>query len=843
MEGELSEEVEFHLEMEARKYRAQGMDAGEAARRARREFGGVERVKDECRDARGIRLLEAVGQDVRYALRGFRRTPGFAVTVIATIAVGLGLNTALFTVFNAYVLRTLAVWQPESLYQIAWRTRTSGTFFAEEDTRRVRESHPGFEAVVAFKPVFAKSGDRTLFGNRVSPNYFPMLGVPMTMGRPFGTGGVESETVAVLSYSAWKNKFAADPLILGKPIPMFGSVYEVVGVAGAGFDGVGQIPADFWIPARENLPSGQGAGQTVVGRLAAGVTPGQAQAALLVAARQWTAGLPEAERVVSVVLRPNATTIPLMPETLVLFVPVGLAFVLVLLIACANVASMMLGRSMARQREIGIRLSLGAGRMRLIGQLLVEGVVLAVPAAVAGFWVSGATLRLVENLVRSTMPPMISKIVRFVDLSPDFRVFLYLFGAALVATVIFALFPAVQVTRTNLQAASRSGSRRLRQVLVVAQVTVCALLLTCAGVLLRASGQMAERDPGIRTAGVMVVALNQSVGGTTVAALRTQPWSEKVAVAWRAPLTGPLRGISAAGAEGAPWTRAGYNFVSPDYFDVLRIPILRGRNFTAAEASGEGAVTVVSEATAKLFWPGQNPLGQTVRMESTGWQMDKENRMPRFRQAEVVGVAPDVVSGMVMEGKDATCLYFPMSETGAQNDTLLVRLNPAMATAGASLESFLDEKAASAILRVVPMDELFATQIYPFRVTASISTLLGLLSLALTLSGLYGVLSFLVAQRTKEIGVRMALGATGARVVRMVVMQSARLASVGAVLGGALAAGVSILFASEVPGVNAFDPVAYAAGGCAVLLAALGAAFFPSKRAVRIEPSSTLRMD
>lgn len=832
VEQELDEEVAFHLAMEARKYRAQGLGEREAQERARREFGGMDRVKEECRDARGTRWMEMLAQDAGYAVRSYGRTPGFAVTVVATIALGLGLNTALFTVFNAYVLRPLAVREPDGLYQIGWGTRSGITIFTGEDARKLRALRPGLQDVLAFKPVFAKSGGRTLFGNRVSGNYFSMLGVGMAMGRPF-EGEVDA---VVLSYSAWKNKFSGDGTILGKTVPMFGGMYEVAGVAAPGFEGVGQIPADFWVPEKAGLAVAD-SGQTLIGRLAPGVGAEQAKAALLLAAQQLTAELPDGQRATSVALRPNATTIPLMPETVALFVPVGLAFLLVLLIACANVASMMTGRAMARRREMSIRLSLGAGRGRLIGQLLVEGVVLAAPAAVLGFWVSGAALGVLLGAVRSTMPPMLAKMVRFVDLTPDARVFVFLFGAALLATVVFALLPALQATRTRMAETGRPS--RLRRTLVVTQVTVCALLLICAGVLLRASGQMAERDPGFGVRSVAVVGLNQAVRPAALAALRAEPWSERTAVAWRAPFTGPLRAMTAGAAGAEVSTRAGYNFVSPDYFPLLGIPIVRGRNFTPAEAAGEGAVVVVSEATAKLFWPGEDAVGRTVRLASTGWQMDRGNRMPKFREAEVVGVARDVMSGMVMEGKDATCLYFPTSETGVGNETLLVRMNGGTG----ALETFLETRAPSAILRVTTLEELFATQVYPFQVGASVSTLLGVLALLLTVSGLYGVLSYMVTQRRKEIGVRMALGATVGRVVRMVMWESGRLAAVGAGLGCLLAGGVSWVLQAQVEGVSAFDPRAYAGGLGVVVLAALAAAVVPSRRAAKIEPSTTLRTD
>lgn len=850
-ENDLDEEVQFHLAMQARKNCLAGMGESDAQRAAQVEFGGRERVKEECRDARGLVWIETLWQDLRYAVRGFRRTPGFALTVVGTIALGLGLNTALFTVFDAYMLRPLAVRDPASLFRVSWSTRNGGFFFTPQEAQQVRADSVALYEALSYEPVFAKSEGQTLFGNRVSINYFSMLGVDMTMGRPLR----EADALAsgfkgiVLSHAGWQAKFGADPEILGKKLLMFGGTYEVVGVARQGFNGVGQVPSDFWIPQTLSNDPGVTPAQTVVVRLKPGVTKERAKTEMLARARQVTADRREDQRVISVDLQSNATTIPLDAESIAMFAPVAGAFALVLLIACANVANMMLARSMARQREIGVRLSLGAHRARLIRQLVTESLVLAIPAAVAGFAISELTVRLAKGALIATMPPIFSKMIRLVDLAPDWPVYFFVLAASVLATVLFGLVPAIQTTRRRLITAVRGDfaedarPSRLRNGLVISQITVCVMLLICAGILLQASFKLSERDPGMEIRGVSSIQFNQAAQSRIVPYLASERWVNSMATAWRSPLAGGLRMISAGPQERALRVRAGYNFVSPEYFRVLRIPITRGRDFTPGEANAESPVVIISKATARLLWPNEEALGQVLAVSASEWRADQGNKLPRFRSAQVIGIANDVMSGVVFDGRDPTCLYFPTSAQGEQNGALLVRFAADSNASRRSLDDLLEQVTPAAVLRVTPLEELFAAQVYPFRVSFAVSLLLGALALALTLSGIYGVLSYLVTQRTREIGIRIALGATTTAVIRIVLTQLMRLTLVGTALGVLLAVAVSGLLASQLENVNTFDVLAYFSGIAVIFIAAMAAAYVPSRRAARITPAITLRCD
>ena len=376
----------------------------EARRKVNVQFGGLEQVKEECRDMRGLRFIETISQDVRYALSGFRRTPGFALTVVATIALGLGLNTTLFTIFNAYVLQPLRVSDPYRLYQFTWANRNlEGHRFSWNEFQDFQKQNPAFSEVSAFNRVsFARVEGHLMLGHLVTGNYFQMLGVSALRGRTLLPEDAEvpgSAPVAVLSSEAWTNKFGRDPNIIGKQIPIHGHTVQVVGVAQAGFRGISEVPLDFWVPVTlapqlEEDASLFGPTQperlTVVGRLRRDVTLHQAEAALTAWAQRHTADRPDAAKATRAILRSKATIVPLEPVVVAAAFPVFLAFGMVLLIACANVANMMLARGMARQREIGIRLAMGAGRSRLIRQLLTESIALAVPAAAAGFVISRA---------------------------------------------------------------------------------------------------------------------------------------------------------------------------------------------------------------------------------------------------------------------------------------------------------------------------------------------------------------------------------------------------------------------------------------------------------------------
>jgi predicted permease len=844
LDSDLADELRFHMEERIDGNLASGMPLEEARRDAERHFGNVTLLKERTRETEMLAWLESMMQDVRYAIRGFRTPPAFVLTVVGTIALALGLNTALFTLFNAYVLRPFAVRNPYSLYEFTWIAKNGDWHgFNQKDFEEFRRGNPAFSDALQFRMAITRAHGRQLVGQIVSDNAFAMLGAETALGRPLLPG---DDRALVLADAAWRTKFAGDTGILGKKLDLLGDSYEIVGVALPGFNGTGSVPADYWIPT---ITTGPQAGETarVIGRLKPNLTLEQAKIALTVWSAQATGDLPEPHRATHVHLVSAATSIRIDKELLAAVTPILVAFGLVLLIACANVANLMLARAMARQREIGVRLSLGAGRSRLIRQLLTESLLLSIPAALAGVVISQATIHYTQRLLFATAPATYLQIFRLIPLDVDFRVFLFVFAAAIGSTLLFGLAPAIQATRPGLMYATRGDfsadvrPARLRSALVVSQVTVCVLLLTCSGVLLHTGLKLQASDVGLAVEGVLDVHdIDGLIDSKLADRLRQEPEVESVAVAWRAPLYGPLRTIPVSPHAQGELLRAGYDLVSPEYFDTFRLPIMRGRNFTAEESRSEAAVAIVSEATAARLWPGKNALGESFRIEPDR-NVGKWIKQPAYHAARVIGVARDVVSGFVWEGVDSTCIYFPTGPQSMKNASLLVRVKGDPKAARRALDTAISS--ASSFSFIIPMEDAVAAQIYPFRACSWVGMALGGLALALSLSGIYGVLAYMVSQRTKEIGIRMALGASTSSVIGIVLSQSMKLAVIGITIGAALALGVSRLFASELQNVDTFDALAYFGSIAIAFTAALAAAFFPSRRAANVDPITALRCD
>lgn len=819
-EQDLAEEVRIHREL-----------SGTAA------FGSEALALEQSRDVWGFAWLDSWKQDVRYAVRGLRRSPGFAIAVIAAIALGIGLNTTLFTVFNAYALRPHAVRDPYSLRAVVpFEEGSMGRFLAIKEWETLREQRAFFTDVLAFDNFGGDLAGRAVFAQFVSDNYFPMLGVEMELGRPLLPG---DENMLVLGNDAWRNKFGADRSIVGKKLYMRGQPLEVVGVAAAGFSGLETVPTGVWIPLaklqamRDEPPSVR-----TVARLRPGVPVGQAEAGLLPWARRYW------PRATSVKLPLHATSIPITRETLLAFLPVFVAFFLVLAIACANVSNMMLARGLARQREVAIRVSLGAGRWRLVRQLLTESVILAIPAAAAGFFISQATIAGARRALFETAPPAFVNIVSLVDLAPDWRVFGYVLAVAVSTALLFGLMPALQTTRSRIVEANRGDfssdyrPARLRSLLVVGQVAVCALLLILCAIVLRSEGRVSRQELGLDTTNVWDVRAMPRYQARVAARLREEPAVEVVANAWRAPLYGPLRRLSVTPSGSGQPVASAYNFVSGGYFDVFRIPLARGRQFTAAESDAEAPVVVVSEAAARRFWPGRDGVGEAVAIPPAPVEDSRFNRWPPYASARVIGVAKDVMTG----GPDEVCIYFATGARSLKNDSVLLRMNTGV-DAKRRIAGALEQIAPSVSDFLLPMEDVRAIQVYPFQVTSRITGFLAGVALLLTVTGIYGVMSYLVTERAKEIGIRVALGASAPAILWMVLRQSGKLSAIGALIGGGLALAISPLAANQILEVHPYEALPYAAAVIVVFVAAVAASVAPSRRAVRIDPVVTLRGD
>jgi predicted permease len=856
LEQDLQDELSSHIELQTRKNLARGLDATEARRQALIQFGGVQRVTEECRDARGVSWITISCKDALYALRGFRRSPFFAITAVATIALGLGVDTALFTIFNAYYFAPVNVRDPYSLYAIERNRGSRGApvgahGFSSAEYPEFLAQNPAFSEAFGYRGAEVRMNDRRAFGLLVTAGYFGVLGGRPVLGRTSLDQNASSPPVLVLSFSAWRTRFGSDPNIVGKTLRLHGYPFQVLGVAESGFRGLGARPVDFWAPLAMAAMLDDHPDVirplSIVARLNPQYRVSQAQAGVTLWAKRLAAGGPYAGEAIQGLVTSVATFKPWNSRNTLVFAPILVAFSLVLLLGCANVASMMLARAMCRQREFGIRLSLGASRSRLMCQLLTESTVLALPAAAVGFALSQAVIWLCLRVLYATLPPGIADFAgRFPALSPDIRVFAYNLAVAVVAALLCGLVPAMQATRTNLVHAAKGQfaiafrPSQLRNALVVGQVTVCVLLLITTGILLRSNKQVQNLDGALSRRDTIEIAVQEKSRARAVDQLSIEPSLEILAAATASPVRRkPF--VTAAARDGGPFVQLAANSVSPEYFTVFDLPVVFGRNFTAEEARTGAPVVIVSQTTARRLWPDQNAVGRSLNVIPSG---TSAAQIVRYQSVRVVGVSRDDISRWITDGEERTLVYFP-STARTQGNTIFVAVRGDVETARRQLDSDLaaiDPNAVDEIHRFQVRD-FVAEEAYSFRVAYWGTAAIGVLTLLLTLTGIYGVVAFVVSQRTKEIGIRMALGATTAAVSSLILNQSMRLAFIGALLGTVLALGMSKALASMIVMINTFDGLTYIGGILFVLAACAAAAYLPTRRAARIDPIATLRYD
>ena len=851
-DAELTDEIRYHLEREVERRVARGETEAEARVSARREFGNVTMLTEEARAASRVDAIEQLMQDARYALRGFRRAPRFALTVVLTIGLGLGLVTSAFTIFDAYVLRLFEVREPRSLFEMRLHDRWGRERNASRNEyQALTRANPAFSESFASVWIIARRDGEPVMLQAVTGGFFRLLGIGPALGRviePGDAAALGGAPVLVLSHRAWLSKFGGDSSVVGKALRLRDRSYEVVGVAREGFDGLGDTPPDFWVPitmaaALDDRAAASGADDPmlkIVGRLVPGLTPASAARALSAWASAATTDRPEPERASTVTREPRATPVYMSPATMLEVSPLFVAFALVLLIACANVANMMLARGMARQRELGIRLALGAARGRLVRQLMTEALLLAVPAAFVGYALSRVALDVAVKLMFATVPDTFSSYLRVLPLGPDVRLFAFVVGCAVLAAVAFGLAPALQTTRTNVVGATRGEfstaikPTRLRNALVLGQVMVCALLLITGTVLLRGAQRLQSLDVGFRTGGVVQVHAPLALRSQVLERLQSDPAVRGVEASSHGAFDGRFPQVVVTGAPNVESATAGNVRVSPGYFASLAIRVRRGRTFSADEARSRERVAVVSEATARRLWPDGDAIGKVVTLSSPYAGQTGQ------RAVRIVGVVGDVVAGFYGERRDHPTVYEPGS-VDSELATLVVATGSDSPMALASIRRRLSPVDPGGSVEIRTLDESVEVQLYPFRAAHWVASALGGIALLLTITGIYGVLAFVVALREKEIGIRLALGATRRAIVGLVVRQSIRLAAVGIVAGALLALGASRFISSHLTMIPAFDAIAFVAGMGIVLAAALAATYVPSRKAANLDPLETLR--
>jgi predicted permease len=863
VERELHDELSFHIEREVKKLMDEGVEPSRARHMAQARFGSTTVAADDCRDERGTAFVDNTIRDVHYALRSFRRAPLAAATIVVTVAIGLGVVAVLFTILNTFLFRVDTVPDITEMYAVERPRLANGdqSLLTRPQFEALRRETRVFtNAYAALPDIDLRVDGRVMAVTLVSGTFFQVINVQPVMGRALSPADDErsgGNQVIVLSDKGWTRRFDRDPKVLGRTVLVSGAPFEIIGVMPAEFRGLEVSAPDFWAPLSllaQFRPGHAGnednVGVEVIGRLKPGVSMESARAQLSAWDSNQEASAIE-RRGESLVLLPRRGTIPQPMEALALFTPLFFAFGLILMIGCANVANLLLARGVARQREIGIRLSLGASRRRIIRQLLTESWLLALVAAGGGYLVSRVTLEGAVYWATRTTPVDLGDININVP-AADWRVAVFLVIAAVAATTFFALIPALQATRIEpvrtlrgeLVKDARPG--RARNALIGIQVFASALLLICAAIFLRSSIASSRFDPGLRTADTVIIdIINEPKRAAMLQAIASDSTITAYGAVRPDMLASPRDGFAEVGASKSAVV---YKFVSPEYFDVFGIPILRGRSFTAAERDGDHPVVIVSESMARALWPNGNDVGETFRLEpdlnSESQPRDEPPMPPRL--VTVVGISREVPGFRFADVKDAR-VFLPTS-VNTPKTSIVARVNGDPDLARRTLVDHLTRIDPNMGM-IVTMRTIARLETFFLQIAFWISLVLGGLALLLTVSGLFSVLSYLVAQRTKEIGLRMALGASSQKVTQLILAQTTRPVIYGLLAGVALALSLATVllampagaFVSEI--VHVTDPVAYAASLLVVVAACLLAAWIPATRAARVDPMQTLRQE
>ena len=871
MESEMDAELRFHIEAYAEDLVRSGVPRQKAMRRARIEFGGIERAKEECREARGVNLLETAVQDLRYGLRMLRQNPGFTVACVLAIALGVGINVGIFSVLNGAALRLLPIPRAEQLVSVSQifhrrtvrNTHGETSMFSYSEYLDYREHNHVFSGLLAYEPflegTLAGGKIQQLLGTATSCNYFEVLNEHPARGRGFVDADCAASgenAVVVVSDQLWRDTLGGDPTLVGQRITLNRMAFTVIGVAPPGFTGTEPIPSAFWVPVtiqkvldagRDRLADDNMSWLALLGRVRPGVTMEQVRADLGVIAGRIDQLNPG--RTTSLAI--STATFLGRPEERESLIPVAFvilaAFGLVLLIACANVANLLLARASARHKEIALRLSIGASRWRLARQLLTESLLLSMLGGALGSLFAFWSFASITQFVTSHLPHKFSTLA--LNVAPDFRVLAYALALTLVTGILFGLIPALQSSRLDLNTAlkedgAKSGpgkksGRFLRNTLVGAQVAVCMILLLAAGLLLRGLYYAQTVDPGFEMKDVAAAFLYP----------KAQGYDETRATAFMVRLRERLAGLPGvseiAQAECAPlshdfsadyFTVPGrsekaaieYNHVSPEYFSVVGIPIVRGRGFEPGETPDAPGI-IVPESTARRLWPGEDPLGKTLR-EDTG------------REYSVIGVTKDAQVSHLGDVK-TPYLYFPAAPQDNVRTYVLVRFAGDFTAIAKGVRDAVQSLDADMPVDVIKLEDYLEIWRAPSRIVAALSGALGVLAVLLASIGVYGMVSYSVSRCVREIGIRMALGADGAEVMHLVLRQAMRPVLVGGLVGMIGCAAVSHVLSSMLFGLSARDPIAFIFVPLFLLVVGLVASYIPARRATRVDPMVALRYE
>lgn len=866
--AEIDEELQAHLDHLTEENIAAGMTEEEARRQARIAFGGVEGAREACHEQRPGEWLGTVLQDARYAVRGFRRNPGFVITVIVTLALGIGANATIFSLVSRFVLQPPPVGDPGSLVTVM-TTRDNGdccgTFSwpLYEDVRDQAKSFSGLAGYFDVLPAsIGGAGDaQRIWGQAATANYFDVARIRMAMGRGF-LPTEERANVVVLGYALWERQFGADPGIAGKTVRLSGRQFTVVGVAPPGFHGIDLIlDPEFWIPlgdvdemvaALPQLPSEQCRDchwVTAIGRVKPGVTHAQMDAELNTLAKRYAAAYPATDKGEGFKTQAAGKLPPQLQRVVVLFLTVLFVVVLLVLgIACVNVANLLLARGASRQKEMAVRTALGASRMRLLRQVLVESVLLALGSGVMSAALAWWATRALSAFHLPTPIPL------DVTVSVGWRVLVYVFVLSAGVGIVFGFLPAWIASRPALtralkgeDALMRPGRRlKLRSVLVVLQVAMSLVLLCATGLFLRSMARASGINIGFRSSGVVMMSVDPRLDGYTpqrtlqlleqvrerMAAL---PGVRSAAVTDVVPLSGGHRsdGFTAVGQPKPSGKEPSTDLymATPGYFETMGIPLLEGREFGNEPAKGPN-VAIVNEAFARHYFGDANPLGRMVSGGGATY--------------EIVGVVRNIKSRTIGE-ETRLVLFRPLSQTVNRDPSMLgyaVLARPegdAGQVADAMRKVIHRLDPTLAIFDTETMREHLRDALFLPRLAGTLFGVMGLLGVTLACVGLYGVMSYSVSRRTQEIGIRMALGAGRSSVLWLILRQGMVLTGIAIAVGLPLALVAAKFSQSFLYGVHAHDVVTFTFVPLILAAVTLLACWMPAHRATQVDPQSVLR--
>jgi putative ABC transport system permease protein len=877
VESDMDAELRFHMETYADDLVRSGVAREEALRRARLEFGGIENAKEECREARGVHFAETLLQDLRYGARTMLRSPGFAVTAVLALALGIGANTAIFSVVNAVLLRPLPYDQAERLIQV-WHSPPQRSFpgmptFTVSPANFLdwRKQNHSFEGMAAYG-----FGRYTLTGSghpeairmvAATVGLFSILHAQPLLGRGFLAGEDEPgrEHEVVLSYGFWHSYFAGNPDVVGKTIQLNGQAFTVIGVLRPEFDfPISSDPdsrTQMWKPLawtdQERAIRGDH-NYAVIARLKDGVTLRQAQAELDAISNRLAQDYPDDNR------GWGAIAIPLRDDVVgdvrpVLLILLG-AVTLVLLIACANVANLVLARALSRRKEVAVRTALGATRRRLSQQVISETLLLACAGGALGLVFAHYSLILMVKFLAQWLP-------RSGEIALDGWVLAFTLGISLLTGFAAGLLPALHMAKSDLNQALKQGSgrtaadssgSRMRDLLVVSEVALSLMLLIGAGLLIRSLWVLHNVNPGFDAHDVVTMNISIPTNKFTGPAqqisyfarvldrVRNLPGVQSAGVIDSLPLSEDgshqpiaLEGRPAAAMADLPEVEV--RLISPGYMDAMHIPLLSGRELDDSDVAGRVSAVLISESMAKFFWPKEDPIGKRLTLYF----------FPELTRV-VVGVVADVKISALNETQPQATLYSPLAQISTARDEawrsfgmkLAVRTNAAPLSVAPAIAGAVRKIDADVpLLNIRAMDDSVSASLSRARFTMLLLGAFAGLALLLAVLGIYSVMSYAVSRRTNEIGIRVALGASRGDVLVLIVRQALLLALVGSVIGIVGALSLSRLMASQLYGVRPTDPVTFVAVAALLMIVSLAASYIPARRAMRVDPMIALRYE